>query len=107
MRKKITEAINFDCKECDFSLTSEKGLKTHIKKKHFKSLDKELTTSFPKQYDCCEKKRENKLETKVHMKTHSYIMAECEEYEYFSETYLQCKFILERNKGQKIQTCPD
>ena len=80
MRKKITEAINFDCKECDFSLTSEKGLKTHIKKK---------------------------LETKVHMKTHSYIMAECEEYEYFSETYLQCKFILERNKGQKIQTCPD
>ena len=31
---KITEQLYFKCSECDFSTTSEQGLKTHKKRKH-------------------------------------------------------------------------
>ena len=102
---KITESLHFKCTECDFSSTSEKGLKTHIKKKHDKTNDKECTISFPKQCDLCEKTIENKIDLKVHMKTHSYIRSEfkCEECEYCSETKLTMEVHIGKQHDPKFE----
>jgi hypothetical protein len=86
----MAKLLTFKCNECEFSTTSEKGLKTHKKKMHDKTKTTEDCYSFPKQCDLCEKEIKNILEMKVHMKTHSYKKAEfkCEDCEYCSETKL-------------------
>ena len=50
--------------------------KTHKKKMHNKTKNKEECSSFSKQCDLCEKVIKNNIEIKAHMKTHSYIKAE-------------------------------
>ena len=64
MKKKEKEKLK--CKECDFTTTSEQGLKTHSKRKH------EEIKKYPRSCELCEFKLKNKQELKVHMKQHSY-----------------------------------
>ena len=75
------EKLRIKCSECDFSSVSEQGLKTHIKRKHYKSNKKEEVVVFPKICDLCDYEMENNKELKQHMVTHSYkrVDFQCEE----------------------------
>ena len=58
----------FKCTKCQFETNSEKGLKTHLTRKHTII----STTGYPKICELCEKKFNNSNDFKKHMKTHSY-----------------------------------
>ena len=61
------------CTQCEFATVSEKGLKTHVVKKHkTEKKKKEDTFQYPRSCDLCEKEIKNKIAMKTHMKTHSY-----------------------------------
>ena len=66
---------NFKCTECKFTTDSEKGLRTHVTRKH------KTATKFPRKCDLCEIELESGLKMKIHMRTHSFksIQYKCEE----------------------------
>ena len=82
------ELKKFKCLQCNFVTNSEKGLKTHIKRMHTASTNKDELELFPKTCDLCEKEIGSKSEMKKHMKSHSYkhIEYKCEECELFSDS---------------------
>ena len=62
------ESEQLKCKECEFTTTSTKGLKTHIKRKH--------TINFPIKCDVCDKELKTKQQMKHHMVSHTYLYEE-------------------------------
>ena len=82
------EIIIFKCALCDFSSSSEKGLKTHVKRKNTKSISEKGIQPVPKTCDLCEKQFNSEKEMKKCMKTHSYKQVEfrCEECDFLGET---------------------
>ena len=63
----------FKCTQCEFTSVSEKGLKSHVVRKHkTEKKKKEETLQYPRNCDLCEKEIKNKNEMKTHMRTHSY-----------------------------------
>ena len=62
----------FKCTQCEFTSAFEKGLKSHILKKHKEEKKKEENLQYPRSCDLCEKEIKSKTEMKSHMKTHSY-----------------------------------
>ena len=67
----------FKCNECDFSTTSQQGLKIHNRKKHTNA----ETSVFPVLCDLCERELRDERELRLHMNTHSYkeVQFRCEE----------------------------
>ena len=63
------------CNDCEFTTTSKKGLKTHIRRKHI--------TVFPVHCEICTKELKSSQQMKSHMVTHTYSDLKCEE----------CKFL--------------
>ena len=59
-----SENDQLKCDDCEFTTTSKKGLKTHIKRKH--------TEKFPIQCERCDKELKNEHEMKNHIITHTY-----------------------------------
>ena len=59
----------------DFSTNSEAGLKSHTSKKHKKVKDN-AEIVFPKQCTLCDEILKNNKEKKIHMRTHSYKLAQ-------------------------------
>ena len=91
MFEKSPELTVFKCNLCEFSSTSEKGLKTHKSRMHTASHNEDgASSSYPKQCDICEKTLRTKEEMKKHLKTHSYIrpVFKCEKCEFCCETEL-------------------
>ena len=60
------EIIKYD--KCDFTTNSEKGFKTHMKRKH--PVENKETMTF--QRDICKYETKRKIELKHHTKSHSY-----------------------------------
>ena len=62
----------FKCHLCDFKSEFEKGLKTHINRKHKTENKKEESRKFPRVCEFCEKEIKSSKELKTHMKNHTY-----------------------------------
>ena len=85
--KKKKKKKTFECDHCDFSASSEKGLRIHITRIH--SISNYISEQqFPKTCDLCDYEADNKKDLKQHLKTHSYkgVNFQCRECEYFCET---------------------
>ena len=65
------ESEQLKCESCEFTTTSKKGLKTHIKRKHSvaKSDPSDL---YPVSCELCEEELKSKSKMKIHMKSHTY-----------------------------------
>ena len=104
LKERILEDTNsnsklFKCNLCEFSSTSEKGLKTHKSRMHTTSHNGvETSSSYPKECEICEKSIRNEREMKTHLKTHSYIrpVFKCEKCEFCSENV----FTMEVHQGK-------
>ena len=72
-----TRQKEFNCTECDFSSSSQQGLKIHQRKKH---TNVEIL-EFPIKCDLCDIELRHKREKKLHMMSHSYkeVQFKCEE----------------------------
>ena len=64
--RKLVEKENdqLQCEYCEFTTTSNKGLKTHVKRKH--------TIKFPVKCELCDDEFKNKRTLKNHMISHTY-----------------------------------
>ena len=76
LRNKLQkENDQLTCELCEFTTTSIKGLKTHVKRKH--------TSKFPVQCELCDDELKNKRILKNHMISHTYksenFVLKCEE----------------------------
>ena len=83
------EVEQFKCTQCDFVTTSNKGLKTHVKRKHT-----EITSDkYPKTCELCDVEVNDQKELKLHMKTHSYRESNfrCEDCDFVELMNLQWK----------------
>ena len=67
-----SENNHIKCDQCDFTTTSTKGLKTHVRRKH-PSISQEV---FPLACELCTEELKSKNEMRLHMISHSYIMKE-------------------------------
>ena len=56
------------CEKCDFTTNSEKGFKTHMKRKHYEKTKEPVTF----QCEFCEYETKRKIDLKRHTKSHSY-----------------------------------
>ena len=72
------------CTKCEFESQSEKGLNTHITRKHTEA----STLKFPKKCDLCEKEYGNSTELRKHLRTHSYKEAkfQCEDCDFVGKS---------------------
>ena len=62
------ESEQLKCESCEFTTTSKKGLKTHIKRKHSVA----NSDLYPVSCELCEEELESKSKMKIHMKSHTY-----------------------------------
>ena len=60
--------VTFRCEKCPFVSSSEKGLKTHLTRKHTII----SATGYPRKCELCNKQFNNPNDFKKHMKSHSY-----------------------------------
>ena len=76
----------FKCHLCDFKSEFEKGLKTHINRKHKTENKKEESRKFPRVCEFCEKEIKSSKELKTHMKNHTYryVKYQCNECEFMA-----------------------
>ena len=83
---KIKEKSIFKCEECNFTTSSEQGLKTHTKRKHIKT--SKQPKNYPTNCEFCDIEVKSKLEMKLHLKTHSYkpVNYECAECDFLGTT---------------------
>ena len=75
------EKVILKCTKCDYTTTSENGLKTHMTRKHLKAVKNIENKSFPRKCDLCECELKRNVDKKLQMKNHSYklIQYKCEE----------------------------
>ena len=59
------------CLECDFTTSSEHGLRIHKRKTHNSHKDKQTEKDYPQPCELCDKVMETKIKMRNHMKTHS------------------------------------
>ena len=78
------QEVKFQCPDCGFKTDSEKGLKTHVTRKH------KTATKFPRECDLCEMELESIVKMKIHMRTHSFrrIEYKCEECDFCGDSEL-------------------
>ena len=90
--EKNSEKNILKCTECEFSSTTERGLNTHITRKH--NPVQNDYTPYPKKCEVCDKEVSSKQDMRIHMKTHSFIRPQykCEE----------CEFICERKMTMEV-----
>ena len=71
IQKFDNESDQLKCENCEFTTTSKKGMKTHIKRKHSvaKSDPSDL---YPVSCELCEEELKSKSKMKIHMKSHTY-----------------------------------
>ena len=88
--KKKRKKKTFECPNCDFISSSEKGLRIHKTRVHTDSTNTGKD-KFPKTCDLCDYDVNNKSELTQHLKTHSYkaVNFQCRECEYFGESELE------------------
>ena len=60
--------VTFRCEKCPFVSSSEKGVKTHLTRKHTII----SATGYPRKCELCNKQFNNPNDFKKHMKSHSY-----------------------------------
>ena len=67
VKKLERENETIQCEHCDFTTTSKKGFKTHVKKKHSETKKE----NFPTSCEVCDLKVTSKVELKRHMVSHT------------------------------------
>ena len=77
---KKQESKKYKCSECTYEATSERGLKTHIGRKH-----QAENGNFPRTCDLCDFQIKNRKDMKKHMLSHSYKRVEfnCDECDFY------------------------
>ena len=80
IKTKQNPIAGHNCTKCDFQTQSEKGLKTHMTRKHTDTTN----IKYPKKCDLCEKEYGNASELRKHLRTHSYkeVKFQCEDCEF-------------------------
>ena len=96
--KKVEKSIT--CSFCDFSTTSESGLKIHVKKKHT-SVDKE---TYPRSCHLCDETFDDSKEMKKHLLTHSYKKAKylCDECDFVGKSKVTMAVHIGKNHSEKF-----
>ena len=99
-----TNVKRFKCEKCDFSTTSENGLKTHVTRKH-KNPQDNTQDIFPKQCSLCDQNVNNKKEMKKHMRTHSYkwVQFQCEHCEFIGGEEIDMEVHTAKLHGENIE----
>ena len=100
-----TKQNRFKCKQCDFASEFEKGLKTHIQRKHKTEDRKEESVKFPRICDVCEKEIKNNKEMKTHMKIHTYrfVNVKCNECDFLAESLIDMSVHIGKAHGENFE----
>ena len=97
------------CADCDFTATTEVGLKKHTKRMHNQALRNEKDETFPSTCTLCDHPIKSKLEMKRHMKSHTYkgIDFKCEECDFLgiNETTMEVHFGKEHSENIECGLC--
>ena len=92
---------NLQCNECDFSTSSQQGLKIHKRKKHTKI----EASTFPRKCDVCDRELCNKIEMKLHIMTHSYkkVQFKCEECDFVGNNEVSMEVHISKVHFEEIE----
>ena len=97
---KTEDKKSFKCVQCEFEASSERGLQSHVGRKH-----KAENKKYPSTCDLCDFEFKNEKEMKKHMYSHSYnnIQFKCDECDFFGSDELSMELHFRKTHNETVE----